>query len=123
MTDPKFQFPIDSPINDIADPIISQLSQRAHDLSLSIVNPKTLSTKLRESLISIAGEDKSKLYHIGINYSQGIAEVKIAMLTPSFVSELDLLSDKSIQLSMAYQKQTDGGWNVQVGVQAKYGID
>lgn len=112
---------IGPPPNDDAkdDVIIQQLSKRAHDLSLSIVNPKTLSAKLRESLLSIAG-DKARLYHIGINFDGKVAEVKIAALSPSFVTELNLLSNKSAQLSFAYQKKLDNGWNIQVGVMAQY---
>lgn len=108
--------------NSESDPIISQLSQRAHDLSLSIINPKTLSTKLRESLLSIAG-DKSKLYHIGINFDGKVAEVKIAALTPSFVSQINLLSSNVMQLGFAYRKTMNNGWNIQVGVMAEYKAD
>ena len=100
------------------DAVVSALESRARDLSLAIVNPATLATKLRESLIDIAGPDAAVTYHIGASYDHQSRQVnvQIARVSPSFVALLKSDLYKT-SLEFTYQKRTDGGWNVAVGVQ------
>lgn len=106
--------------DDDDSPVVSALESRARDLSLSIVNPATLATKLRESLLDIAGPDAAVTYHIGASYDNATRQVnvQIARVSPSFVALLKADS-RSTSLGLAYQKRTDGGWNVAVGVQVE----
>ncbi len=100
-----------------SDPIIDALKQRSKDLSRSITNPKTLATKLRESLVDLAGKD-AIVYHIGVEYNATTqtAKVEISRLTPHFVAKLDsTLTTASIGL--AYTNQTASGWKIAVGLE------
>jgi len=107
----------------VDDPVVTALTQRTKDLSRTIINPKTLAVKLRESLADIAGKD-SVAYHIGIVYDSESrqAKVEISKLSPHFVIKLG--SDlKSADLSMAYMNQTSGGWKVAVGLTVSDSFD
>jgi hypothetical protein len=96
------------------DPIVSALTQRASDLSLSIVNPKTLATKLRESLVEIAGASAVS-YHIGLAYDGKNIKVEIAHLSPHLIVKLTA-DMQSADIGLAYQTKTSGGWDVAVGL-------
>jgi hypothetical protein len=99
------------------DPVVSALTKRAADLSLSIVNPKTLASKLRESLVEIAG-NSSVSYHIGLGFDSSTGQIKaeISKLTPHFVAKISASRD-TVDLGIAYQINRNG-WDIAVGLTA-----
>jgi len=101
----------------LEDPVIEALTKRAADLSLSIVNPKTLASKLRESLVEIAG-NSSIAYHIGLGFDTSTNQIKveISKLTPHFVAKIAASKDK-VELGIAYQIKRNG-WDIAVGLTA-----
>lgn len=104
-----------SPVS--TDPILDALTQRAKDLSLSVVNPQTLATKLRESLKEIAGTS-SVSYHIGLNFQpDGTLKAEISYLTPHLVASL-AATEQSAEIGIAYTNSTESGWKIAVGLAA-----
>lgn len=103
------------------DPIIPALEQRARDLSMAIVNPKTLARKLKESLVEQVG-DAARFYHIGASFDGENVHVQIAAVTPEFVFKLDGDSSGSATLGAAWVRTTEKGWRVSVGVEARAAI-
>lgn len=121
-----------SPINPLAptspdptlpspDPILTQLESRARDLSLSIVNPATLAKKLRETLIETVGPEKSKAYHIGASFDGEKVDFNISYLSPTLLISIVGDTNRDLTLGLSYHRTTQGGWNVEVGVEATIG--
>lgn len=102
---------------DLADPIVEALTARATDLSRSIVNPATLARKLHESLAEIAG-DAATAYHIGLVYDGKQIKAQIAYLGPHLIAKL-AGNKSSIDLGVAYERTTDNGWKIAVGLTAE----
>jgi hypothetical protein len=110
--------PINSTPDPNLDPIISQLTQRAHDLSLSIVNPATLAGKLRETLEETVGPDKATAYHIGATFDGEKVDFQIAYFSPSLLISLKGNTNRDLSLGLSWLRTTKGGWKVEVGVGA-----
>ncbi len=98
------------------DPIITQLTQRAQDLSLSIINPATLACKLRETLEETVGPNKSNAYHIGATFDGKKVDFQIAYFSPSLLISLQGNTNQDLSLGVSWLK-TINGWKVEVGIE------
>jgi hypothetical protein len=98
--------------------VVEALESRARDLSLAIVNPKTLATKLREELVGLVGPEDALAFHLSAAYNKasGQTTFRIAAVTPDFLAKLES-GAAGTTLGVSYQK-TRGGWTVAVGVEA-----
>jgi hypothetical protein len=104
-----------------SDPILTQLESRARDLSLSIVNPATFAKKLRETLIETVGPERSKAYHIGASFDGEKVDFNISYLSSTLLISLVGDTNRDLTLGLSYHRTTQGGWNVEVGVEATIG--
>lgn len=107
----------DSTNNNAIDDPISILTTRARDLSLAISNPKTLATKLRETLIDTVGPQKASTFHLSISYNSetNLANITISQVTPSFTGMItaDPLTH-NLSAGASWQR-TVNGWEIGVG--------
>jgi len=97
------------------DPTIQAISDRAKDLSLSIINPETLARKLRESLVDLVGNEKAQTYFISASLVDNLVNVRVGVISPNVLLNLKYAGNE-LSLSSAYQKKING-WDVAVGVQ------
>jgi len=97
------------------DHTIQAISDRAKDLSLSIINPETLARKLRESLVDLVGDEKAQTYFISASLADNLVNVQVGVISPNVLLTLKYAGNE-LSLSSAYQKKVNG-WDVAVGVQ------